>query len=738
MRRVWVVVLFFLNFSLMAAFSFEIPLLENWRYTYGDNVVYSHEEYDDNEWMVVQFPTTTFRFEGISVPYTWLRKRFFVPERLKGNRLGLYTGRIHDAVEIYLNGVLIGVSGSQPPQRYFGTPHAPRGFLLPEEVLRYGGTNLLAIRVYTHKTQGAFGEILVAPYQEVLERVHRESFLGLGIPQVVTIVSLFMVLYFLFLFWKNREKTYLFLAIGAFFIGIYYMDIYVEYLPIDYLLKQKIAFSGLYLCFIFFILFFHSFYGFQRKWQEMLAFIFGGGSVIANFLMPDFPMWEMIMGSVVQLVWVLPAVLYILWVNLSAVFQKKTYAFLMFVGAFFAIFFSLRDSFGFILRMWARYWTSSWGMLLFSVSMFISMALRAADIQKESMEKEEKLRKQKGELQEVLEKTEQVVVELGETSQELDREISSARMAMEYVIDLSREMRGEFQREAEKLRESARATALVAGGMGNVMQRLERENQLIQRGMKSFDELVRSIGEMVGELRQLKDVMGGLKEGVLSLGEQTKASQGALEELSGRAENVFVLLGNIQKIADDTNTLAINAAIQSAHAGEYGKSFAIVGQEVRNLALSVARLAETVTSEVQEMNNELSGVQAHFGRLEQEFGRTLKELERVEGLLGVFQERLEKQREGSQNVVMTIQELDKVVGGLLMDLGKQKEDVQEFVRTLEKTEKLLEAFMSKLDSQREKEEKVLQVMESLSGLSQKHKEIVASLTDVVIGKEGRG
>ncbi|URA09513.1 methyl-accepting chemotaxis protein [Thermospira aquatica] len=736
MRWLGIIFLFFARISLLAAFSFEIPLLENWRYTYGDDSRYREVDYNDSQWQTVQFPTTFFVFEGQENPYTWFRKHFFVPESLKGNRLGLYTGRIHDAVEIYLNGVLIGVSGSQPPQRYFGTPNTPRGFLLSGQILRYGETNLIALRLYTHKKTGSFGKIVIAPYHEVFQRVRLDYFLGIGIPQIVAVIALFMLVYFFSLFLKSRENYYLFIGFAMFFIGVfYYIDLCVEYLSfVDYLTKTKIAYMGLYLALVCFILFFHRIYETGKRWIEVLVIGIGIVSIVVNFVVSDYASWQMVTTSVMHPLWVLPAMLYILGINIWAMFHKKPYAILMGGGFFFAVFFGIHDSMRFMLNMWMRYWTSSWGMLLFSVSMFISMALRAADIQKESMEKEEKLRKQKGELQEVLEKTEQVVVELGETSQELDREISSARMAMEYVIDLSREMRGEFQREAEKLRESARATALVAGGMGNVMQRLERENQLIQRGMKSFDELVRSIGEMVGELRQLKDVMGGLKEGVLSLGEQTKASQGALEELSGRAENVFVLLGNIQKIADDTNTLAINAAIQSAHAGEYGKSFAIVGQEVRNLALSVARLAETVTSEVQEMNNELSGVQAHFGRLEQEFGRTLKELERVEGLLGVFQERLEKQREGSQNVVMTIQELDKVVAGLLMDLGKQKGEVQEFVRILEETEKLLGAFMSKLDSQREKEEKVLQVMESLSGLSQKHKEIVASLTEVVVGK----
>ncbi|MFN3660217.1 MAG: hypothetical protein ACK4TN_03135, partial [Brevinematales bacterium] len=61
-----------ISLSQVYGFSTGVALLDNWRYTYGDNPLYAKEDYQEQGWSVVQFPTTTFVFEGEKEPYTWL------------------------------------------------------------------------------------------------------------------------------------------------------------------------------------------------------------------------------------------------------------------------------------------------------------------------------------------------------------------------------------------------------------------------------------------------------------------------------------------------------------------------------------------------------------------------------------------------------------------------------------------------------------------------------------------
>jgi hypothetical protein len=125
-----------------------LNLQGRWKFSVGDNKEWAKENIDDNDWETIRVPSTWedqgfYGYDG----FAWYRTTFSIPDEYKNKSFILYLGYIDDADEVYLNGQLIGFTGSLPPK--FSTAYNSfRKYEIPTNILHQDKPNVLAVRVY--------------------------------------------------------------------------------------------------------------------------------------------------------------------------------------------------------------------------------------------------------------------------------------------------------------------------------------------------------------------------------------------------------------------------------------------------------------------------------------------------------------------------------------------------------------------------------------------------------------
>jgi len=186
-------------------------------------------------------------------------------------------------------------------------------------------------------------------------------------------------------------------------------------------------------------------------------------------------------------------------------------------------------------------------------------------------------------------------------------------------------------------------------------------SQELVRTMTEVNEMAGRTGAMAADSRS---DLAGMDTTMRTLAESTSSFGTKLAAISERAANINLAVTTITKVADQTNLLSINAAIEAEKAGEYGLGFLVVAREIRRLAdqtavasLDIERMVKemqyAVSAGVMEMDKFAEQVRAgvrEIGAVSGKLGEIIAAVEGISGRFGQVTEGMRAQSQGADQI----------------------------------------------------------------------------------------
>jgi methyl-accepting chemotaxis protein len=252
----------------------------------------------------------------------------------------------------------------------------------------------------------------------------------------------------------------------------------------------------------------------------------------------------------------------------------------------------------------------------------------------------------------------------------------------------------------DKVGSTVSAVDRISESVNGLRELLRNQDESVEQASSAVTEMISSIQSVSNSIQHMASEFGNLRGGVDSGIEQQRKVNVQIQQIEEQSKMLNEANSVISSIANQTNLLAMNAAIEAAHAGEAGQGFAVVADEIRKLSENSSAQSKKIGQQLKGILSSISSVVASSDLADKSFVAVMDKINATGDMVREIKYAMDEQATGSKQIGQALSAMNQAttqVKNASEDVDGARKDIINDVTSLKQSSESVQSHINQME-----------------------------------------